>query len=62
MVGRSENAIRVTIEEASILQTFPADYPWQGTKTKQFQQVGNAVPPRLALHVLAEATGVPINQ
>jgi DNA (cytosine-5)-methyltransferase 1 len=51
------DGIRVTIEEAGILQSFPVDYPWYGTKTKQFQQVGNAVPPvlqhALTSHLLA---------
>lgn len=54
------DAVRVTIEQASILQTFPPDYPWQGTKTKQFEQVGNAVPPLLALHVVSAVTGLEI--
>lgn len=41
--------------EAGILQTFPADYPWSGMDISQ--QIGNAIPPRLAAHVLAAATG-----
>jgi len=48
-------SIRVTVQEAGILQSFRADYPWQGTQSRQFQQVGNAIPPRLAGHVLRAA-------
>lgn len=51
------DAIRLTIADALILQSFRPDYPVQGTKTKQFEQVGNAVPPLLAAHVLAAVTG-----
>lgn len=39
---------RLTVEECAILQDFPADYPWQGSKRDQYRQVGNAVPPTLA--------------
>ncbi|MFD2683685.1 DNA cytosine methyltransferase [Streptomyces phyllanthi] len=49
--------IRITAREAGVLQTFPADYPWQGNKGQQFSQIGNAVPPRLAAHLLAPHLG-----
>ena len=52
---RGANAVRVTVEQAAVLQGFPAGYPWQGTRTRQFTQVGNAVPPPLARRVLEQA-------
>lgn len=45
---------RLTVAECATLQAFPADHPWQGTKTAQYRQVGNAVPPTLA-RVVAES-------
>jgi DNA (cytosine-5)-methyltransferase 1 len=52
---RSQAAIRVTVCQAAVLQGFRADYPWQGAKIRQFEQVGNAVPPPLAHRVLGAA-------
>jgi DNA (cytosine-5)-methyltransferase 1 len=50
-----EDRPRFSPSEAGRLQTFPHDYPWSGKDVGQ--QIGNAVPPRLAMHVLTAAFG-----
>lgn len=56
--ARDPKGVRVEVWEAGVLQSFPADYPWQGNKGKQYLQAGNAIPPLLALHTLAAVRGV----
>ena len=55
---QDEGSRHVTVEEAGVLQSFPADYPWVGNKGKRFEQVGNAVPPLMAAHIVAAVLGL----
>lgn len=51
--GDVGSGVRVTVAESSVLQSFPADYPWAGkATTEHYRMLGDAVPPRLAAAVL----------
>ena len=53
MFGADGTERRITTAEAGVLQTYERPFEWRGAKTKQFLQIGNAVPPLLARAVLA---------
>ncbi|MFE2864884.1 DNA cytosine methyltransferase [Embleya sp. NPDC059259] len=55
-IAPKDPRLRLTVAQAGLLQSFPADYPWHGGRSRQFEQIGNAVPPLMARHLLAAHT------
>jgi DNA (cytosine-5)-methyltransferase 1 len=50
-----KNAVKVSVEDVTTLQGFRPDYPWQGSRSRCFMQIGNAVCPPLARLVIEAA-------
>lgn len=46
--GTVRGAWRISVEQAARLQGFRDDYPFQGSVSSKYKQIGNAVPPPLA--------------
>jgi DNA (cytosine-5)-methyltransferase 1 len=51
LLGPNGEVRKITVPEASTIQTFPAIYPWVGMREEQLRQIGNAVPPLLSAHI-----------
>ncbi|MFE5729422.1 DUF6339 family protein [Streptomyces sp. NPDC056528] len=49
---------KLTVEQAAMIQSFPADWSFSGGKTSRYRQIGHAMPPPLATavgHAIAAA-------
>lgn len=53
---------RISVVEASAIQTFPKDYKFSGQKSAIYTQIGNAVPCKLAEVIARTAIAVALNE
>lgn len=56
---RDPRGVRVSLEEAAALQSFPPSMVWKGTQSQRFMAVGNAVPPLMAEAILGALLAPP---
>jgi DNA (cytosine-5)-methyltransferase 1 len=59
---QAEGHLNLPPEDGAVLQTFRRDHPFYGNKGQVALQIGNAVPPLFAAHIVSAATGIPVRQ
>lgn len=55
---RECDGLRLSSAQAGLLQGFRDDYPWTGSRTRQFHQLADVVNPPVAAAVLGYVTGI----
>jgi DNA (cytosine-5)-methyltransferase 1 len=55
--NRESDGARLASSQAGVLNGFPDDFPWTGSRSRQFLQAANVVAPQVAAALLAEVAG-----